>query len=358
MIVLQVQQHRDEHIRTLCRRFLPEYQLTSTLDDLGSVLLLVTDKIDSPINVQPNVHHLFSEPVVLHVNREIRSGMPDIVFHSWRFIEVSESGLERAELWQFITSSLEHNRFGKTLSREKLRLEESLRFLSEKVSRLEEFATTIAHDVRGPLAAICMRIDVALEVGGEALSQKLRDLLTRAFSTGEKLATLVQALYDYARLGAQATEKTVVSLEKVLSACLDDLSQDDKRALIYKSTDLPTVWGNADLLRQLFQNLICNAIKYRRGDTVAVSVSYSGVERRALGEFAIISIKDNGQGMTEEQQNHALKLYGRGGAEGLGFGLSIVQRVVDLHNGTLTLKSKAGSGTEFIVSLPVSPAKG
>lgn len=357
MIVLQVQQHRDEHIRSLCRRFLPEYQLTSILEDVSSVLLLITDTIDSPINVQPNVHHLFSDPVVLHVVRETGSGLPDVIFHSWRSIEVSERGLERAELWQFITSSLEHNRFGKTLSRDKLRLEESLRSLSEKVARLEEFATTIAHDVRGPLAAICMRIDVALEVGGEALSQKLRDLLTRAFSTGEKLATLVQALYDYARLGAQATEKTVVSLEKVLSGCLDDLSPNEKGALVYKSTELPLVWGNVDLLRQLFQNLISNAIKYRQDNTVTVSVSYSGIERRALGEFAIISVKDNGQGMTEEQQNHALKLYGRGGAEGLGFGLSIVQRVVDLHNGTLTLKSKAGSGTEFIVGLPVSPAK-
>jgi hypothetical protein len=203
-----------------------------------------------------------------------------------------------------------------------------------------------------------MRIDVALEVGGEALSQKLRDLLTRAFSTGEKLATLVQALYDYARLGAQATEKTLVPLEKVLNGCIDDLPPSDKSILVYKSTELPTVWGNADLLRQLFQNLIANSIRYRRGERVTVSVSYSGIERRALGEFAIISVKDNGLGMTEEQQSHALKLYGRGGAEGLGFGLSIVQRVVDLHSGTLTLKSKAGSGTEFIVSLPVSPAKG
>jgi signal transduction histidine kinase len=357
VIVLQIQQRRDERVRSLCRRFLPEHQITSCLDDLPSALLLVTDSIDDPVSAHSNVSDLFSDPVVVYVVREIASSSRGVVFHSWRFIEVAEDALERSDLWQFIASSLEHNCLGKTLTRDKRGLEDLLRSLSEKVSRLEEFATTIAHDVRGPLVAICMRLDVAREVGGEALSQKIRDLLTKAFLTAEKLATLVQALYDYARLGAQATEKTVISLEKVLSGCLDDLSQTDKNVLVLRSTELPMVWGNADLLRQLFQNLICNSITYRQGDTVTVVVSCAGIERRALGEFAVISVKDNGQGMTEKQQSHALKLYGRGGIGGLGFGLSIVQRVVDIHNGTLTLQSEAGSGTEFIVGLPVHPPR-
>ena len=118
--------------------------------------------------------------------------------------------------------------------------------------------------------------------------------------------------------------------------------------------DLPTVPGDKFQLRQLFQNLISNAIKFSKADTVP----RIGIESRLPGDGrAEILVKDNGIGFDEKYTDRIFKpferLHSRSDYEGSGMGLAICQKIVLRHKGMITAKSAPGAGTTFIVTLPV-----
>jgi two-component system osmolarity sensor histidine kinase EnvZ len=139
-----------------------------------------------------------------------------------------------------------------------------------------------------------------------------------------------------------------------------DINIDHSEDVGVKMHDLPVVWGNAALLSRVFLNLVTNAIRYNHREKVEISISFDGIVQRGVGEFAQITIADNGPGISPSDAGRVFNMFSRGngadrGSDGLGIGLAIVQRIVELHHGQIELRSEPDEGARFTILLPTGP---
>jgi signal transduction histidine kinase len=180
---------------------------------------------------------------------------------------------------------------------------------------------------------------------------------------------LIHDLLAYSRLSTRRDGAEPVSLQIVLSRVLDDLdfSIQATGAVIHTGY-LPTVSGDEMQLRQLFQNLLSNALKFRSADGPPVVRIYSRqitaadlpadvLPLRQSDHYECIVLEDNGIGFDEKYASRIFqvfqRLHGRNKYEGTGIGLAIVQKVVENHGGAVTASSKPGQGATFTIYLPV-----
>lgn len=237
-------------------------------------------------------------------------------------------------------------------------LTEANQILRDKNRRLDEFSMTLAHDIRGPLGGISMNLEYVLDTYADELPQRSRHLLQRALDTSARLTKLVQAMYQYAKLGAQASNMAQVALTQLVHEVVVDLHFHESLDIQVGIGELPGVWGNAELLRRVFSNLISNAVKYNDKQAIVVNVACEGLVEQNLGRYCRISVSDNGPGIAADDLENLFSMFSRSAAvsshkEGLGVGLAVVQRIVELHSGQVTAESKLGEGTRFVLTLPV-----
>ncbi len=236
------------------------------------------------------------------------------------------------------------------------RLTEANGLLEEKNRRLDEFAATLAHDIRGPLGGISMKLEYILEEHQANLNERCRDLMVRTLRSAGRLTSTVQMMYEYAKIGAQAARMAEVSLSPLIEEIVHDLDVAQAKDVEIQIEELPVVWGNADLLRRLFINLIGNAIKYSDKPLTKIRIVSLGAVIRTIARFSRIAVIDNGPGISEKDQKQIFSMFARGpqvrGIEGIGLGLAITQRIAELHYGSVELESKLGSGSTFSVTLP------
>lgn len=239
------------------------------------------------------------------------------------------------------------------------RLTEAHMVLEERNRRLDEFSATVAHDIRGVLGGLSMRLEYILDSSQGTLPPKIQSMLEKAFGTSCRVTEIVQATYDFAHLGAEAINKDRVELTKLVEEVVADLAFDSGLDISIGIDDLPTVWGNDRLLRRVFINLITNAVKYSDKRSKVINIGVRQFVNQALGTFAQIFVEDNGPGIPECNLNDIFKMFYQQKPSsidhGLGIGLSVVRRVVELHYGTIRAESEVGRGTTFIFTLPTDP---
>jgi signal transduction histidine kinase len=265
-----------------------------------------------------------------------------------------------SELAQGIRSLLRAKRTERAHDRMGERLTEMLGLLEEKNKRLDEFSMTLAHDIRGPLAGISMKLEYLLDVFPKEMPPRATQLMARALDSSKRLTSIVQSMYEYARLGAKAAKFEPVDLGTLVRETLSDLPLDTKMDVKVGVDTLPTVWGCPDLLRRIFINLVNNSVKYSDKPSLVINIGCERVEERALGRYADIFVADNGPGIPQEEVAGLFAMFARGSTargdnEGLGAGLAVVQRIVELHLGKIYVKSEVGHGVRFILSLPTEP---
>jgi len=264
------------------------------------------------------------------------------------------------ELAQGIRSLLRSKRTERAQERMGERLTEMLGLLEEKNHRLDEFSMTLAHDIRGPLAGISMKLEYLLDVFPTEMPPRAVQLMSKALDSSKRLINIVQSMYEYARLGAKAAKFEEVNLEALVRETLSDLPLDAKLDVKVGIDTLPSVWGCPDLLRRIFINLVNNSVKYCDKAALVINIGCERVEERALGRYADIFVADNGPGIPPEEVAGLFAMFARGSSargdkEGLGAGLAVVQRIVELHLGKIHVKSELGHGVRFVLSLPVQP---
>jgi light-regulated signal transduction histidine kinase (bacteriophytochrome) len=165
---------------------------------------------------------------------------------------------------------------------------------------------------------------------------------------------LVKGLLDYSKIG-KLGDLSEVDCNELLKEVLSDISFSIKenKANI-KVENLPTLKGYRTEMRQLFQNLIMNALKFIEKDTIP-EITISAKELKTEWQF---SIKDNGIGIDEKDQNKIFvifkRLHNRSEYEGTGIGLSNCKKIVELHNGNIYVESVLGKGSTFIFSIAKS----
>jgi signal transduction histidine kinase len=236
------------------------------------------------------------------------------------------------------------------------RLTEANMLLQEKNRRLDEFSATVAHDIRGPLGGISMKLEYMLEYQ-DSLDARYRELIANALRSTQRLMGLVQSMYSYAKLGAKAGRMEPIVLGQLVEEVISDMHFNDSVQIKIGLGDLPTVWGSADLLRRLFINLLSNAVKYNDKPEIIINIGVRRIIERSLGKFVEVFVEDNGPGIPAEELSGIFSMFTRGASvrgdqEGAGIGLAVVQRIVELHFGDVTVESEVGKGTRFVVSLP------
>ena len=229
---------------------------------------------------------------------------------------------------------------------------------------LEQFAYVASHDLQEPLRKIISFGDALEQEFGAELSEPAQAMIGRMQRAASRMRLLVQDLLNYARLTSNPTAHRLVSLNDLLTGILADFDADiQKRGVILTLDALPPVVGDAALLRDLFKNIVSNALKFHQpGRPSRITVTGQLVNRPTtqpgVGHGAEICISDNGIGFDEQHIDRIFtvfqRLHGQSQYEGTGIGLAICKKIVELHGGSITARSQSGVGTTFSVWLPVA----
>lgn len=234
------------------------------------------------------------------------------------------------------------------------RVSERTHQLEESNEELQHFARAISHDLNNPLGAAKGYIYLLSDSVGGKLGEDDVNLLTRAGAGIDKAIGMVQGLLEYSRATGGQQMHGPVSTVSVLTDVQLNLAQLIKDTGTRIDVEkLPPVIGNETQLLRLFQNLIENAIKYRR-QGVAPLIHVSG--RRDAGDgHCVFTIEDNGLGMSEADQKRIFNLFTRlesGGSQpGSGIGLAQCKKIVEKHGGSIKVSSVPGEGSTFSISL-------
>jgi light-regulated signal transduction histidine kinase (bacteriophytochrome) len=224
---------------------------------------------------------------------------------------------------------------------------------------LEEFAYVVSHDLKTPLRAIKGFIAVLREDAGPKLGESENDWLARIDRSAGQMDRLIDELLDYSRIGRTGSGATVVDTGELVAELIAEIEQTqasgDARILV--EGELPAVHAAEVRVRQLFQNLIGNAVKFRGAEPPVVRIS-----ARSLGPMVEFSVADNGIGIGEEHRESIFRVFSRVGRadeyEGTGIGLSVCKKICEQHGGRIQVESRSGEGANFLFTLPRAPWDG
>lgn len=226
-------------------------------------------------------------------------------------------------------------------------LEQANADLSLRNQELDEFTYIASHDLQEPLRKLIAFSDVLnedLDAGDTAGVKRAAHTIA---SAARRMKTLVEDLLALSRSGRQSVHWEYVSLDECVDLALDVLEVRiaEEKAEIQRRP-LPTVWGDRNLLVQLFQNLLGNALKFY-GD----APPYITFTVEADGDDSIIGILDNGIGIRPEYAEQIFapfkRLHGRGRYDGTGIGLAICRKIVERHEGRIWAEPAPGGGAHF-----------
>jgi signal transduction histidine kinase len=250
-------------------------------------------------------------------------------------------------------------------------MEGQLRAVGEELERsnreLQDFATIVSHDLQEPLRKIQAFGDRLAEHASEVLDDEGKDSLGRMTSAAARMQSLIDDVLEYSQVTARPEPPGPVDLDAVVPEVIADL---DERIRVSGGNvsvgPLPTILANPVQMRQLFQNLIANALKFHPDgvnpevhvDAVARGGGRRSDDRAQRGGVWEIRVRDNGIGFDNRASELIFapfqRLHGRESYEGTGIGLAISRRIVGLLGGTLTAISQPGAGATFVITLPQS----
>jgi two-component system, LuxR family, sensor kinase FixL len=250
---------------------------------------------------------------------------------------------------------------------ERRRDEEQLRDFMARLERsngeLQDFAYVASHDLQEPLRKVTVFGDRLNTRFGSALGEEGKDYLERMLKAARRMQSLINDLLTFSRITRKATPFVPVDLKKAALEVLDDLeARIEQVGATVEVGDLPTIEAEPLQMRQLFQNLIGNALKFHRpGIKPLIKVESRKIQvTGAHGErtpMLQVSVSDNGIGFEEKYATRIFqvfqRLHTREVYEGTGMGLAITRKISEYHGGSIQAKSTLGEGSTFIITLPL-----
>jgi two-component system, chemotaxis family, sensor kinase Cph1 len=243
-------------------------------------------------------------------------------------------------------------------------LESANRELSRINDELESFAYVAAHDLKEPLRHIEAFAGLLTDLLQPAVDNRLSALVNGIEASSRRLRALINDLAEYSRVGRQGRPMQIFDMNEVLKEVLSDLKPmlQDTRAVV-DFDRLPSLLCDSSQIRQLFQNLITNALKYRDKSRVpelriSCVIEDGAPSGTAAAERVVrIAIADNGIGFDKKHSEHIFepfqRLHGLDHYEGTGIGLAICRKIVHRHGGSIHATSEVGIGSVFTVGLPL-----
>jgi light-regulated signal transduction histidine kinase (bacteriophytochrome) len=219
---------------------------------------------------------------------------------------------------------------------------------------LEQLRHAVSHDLSQPLTTITGFADLLVRRYGESLDADGREFLSFITGAALRMRGMIDDLSSYIRVGQGGHASGEVDVSRVLDAVRDSLGSELAEAGAELTADeLPTVFGDAVEIGQVFLNVASNALKFRKCEPPHVHVS--AVRE---GRFVRFSVADNGIGIDPDGAERAFELFQRlhpaGEYPGTGAGLAIVRRIVECHGGTIWAERRPEGGTTVHFTLPAA----
>jgi signal transduction histidine kinase len=278
----------------------------------------------------------------LRRNQRMRMGIEITLGGQRHFITA-----ERQQILDLLISTYEQATY---INRE---LEAANRELGAANKELESFSYSVSHDLRAPLRAIDGYSRMLEEDHSGMLDDEGKRRLASIRESSLRMDRLIDGLLAFSRFGRQALVNTSFDTGALVREVLAELrvAEDHPEAAVVLG-ELPPSWGDRSLLKQVWTNLVSNAVKYSSGRP-APRVEIAGSE---AGDAAVYRVSDNGAGFDMRYYDKLFGVFQRLHAEkefpGTGVGLAIVQRVVTRHGGRAWAEGRPGEGAEFFFSLP------
>jgi PAS domain S-box-containing protein len=310
-----------------------------------------------------NVSTAFEHSVAYRGNFEMefvvraRSGIQKIVFTKAKFIADDKNGNRLIGITRDITAL-------RNFEREQ---ERNIRELNRSNRELEEFAYVASHDLQEPIRKVSMFCDrLRLKVAG-AIDSEAEQFIDRIQSASSSMRELVDNLLEYSRANRGTHTCSSIDLNAIFDQVLSDLELKitETHTKISVNGKLPVIDGIASEMRQVFSNLITNAIKFRKPDAAsAIDVNVSIVkdsdkqkhQLNSANKFYRIDISDNGIGFDAQDSYKIFELFQRlhskAAYPGSGIGLSICKKIIENHNGIIFANSIPERGSTFTLILP------
>jgi len=224
--------------------------------------------------------------------------------------------------------------------------------LSRSNDDLQRFAYVASHDLREPLRMISVYLELLNAKHGGELDAEAKEYISIATEGAGRMREMIDGLLNLSRVDTRGAPMNPESLETSLKSALTNLraSIDEAKAKV-ASDPMPIARIDPTQMTQVFQNLIGNALKFRRDVPPSIQIS-----ARQTGTGWVISVADNGIGISKESQAGIFDLFNRVNPEldypGAGIGLATCKKIVERHGGKIWVESEVGKGSTFFFSLP------
>ena len=241
---------------------------------------------------------------------------------------------------------------------ERKQMEERLQQITSEMQRsnteLEQFAYVISHDLQEPLRMVSSYTQLLAKRYSKKLDADADEFIAYAVDGAKRMQTLLHDLLDYSRVGTRGKPFSLVNCEHIVEQAMANLKIAIEECGASVSYDvLPTIMGDEGQLVRLFQNLIANAIKFRREEAPQVNIS---AQRR--NNTVTFSVKDNGIGIDPQHSQSIFeifrRLHTREEYQGTGMGLAICKKIVERHGGHISVQSQPGQGSTFYFSVDMA----
>jgi len=262
------------------------------------------------------------------------------------------NALENGELYKILSD--QNRNLESIVKARTLELENKAWQLKRNIQELRDFTFIASHDLQEPLRKVISFGDRLKVNYDELLDDRARGYIDVMEKASLRMQKLIDGLLQLSRVTTKSALMEPTNLEQVLKDVLVDLESKiaKSHAHVVIGT-LPTVVADQNQMRQLFSNLTLNAVKFHK-DSTPPEISIASHD---LGNgYWEILVHDNGIGFDEKYSDRIFKpferLHGRSEREGIGMGLALCQKIVTLHGGTISVRSKPGKGATFIITLP------
>lgn len=240
------------------------------------------------------------------------------------------------------------------LSEAQAELEQKNERLQEANQELQTFTHAVSHDLRGPLRHLQSFAGLLEEEFGQQLGERGAEYLSKLTKIAHEMGVLFDELLKFARMGQHRMERRAVDFNELVQEVIEKFhNETESREIEWVVSSLPSVKGDEVMLRQVWVNLLGNAIKYtRRKGRARIQVGW----QQEPDEQQVFFVRDDGVGFDMKSAGKLFdifeRLHPRSEFEGTGVGLALVRRIIERHGGRIWAKSAVGEGATFYFSLP------
>lgn len=269
--------------------------------------------------------------------------------------------------YNLYTFNKEREKYLKKIELYQNELQEKINALDNSNKDLEQFAYVASHDLQEPLRKVISFGDLLQESAAENLNDESKMYLNKMTAASQRMRQLITDLLNYSRAGRKNLKTEWVNINDVINEIEDDFNLliKETKANINKE-NLPKIFGNRTVLKEVFQNIISNAIKFRLPNiSPIISITTQVATQNMINNFGdlnkalqynLITITDNGIGFEQEFSEKIFvifqRLHSKESYEGTGIGLAVCKKIIESMGGKIWASSEKNKGTSFFILVP------